>query len=298
MMVASVLQAWLQAAPILAAEFTMDSARVAADKGDARAQYFLGKHYSKGDGVPRDDARAAGYLRQSAEQGYAFAQNDLGALYAQGLGVAQDYPEAARWFRKAALQGDPLAQYSLGLAYEQGRGVPKDLPEALKWYLQAADKNQLDALLALGEIHMVGGNGIKIDFPASRRWFKKAAAQGSVSALNSLAFLYGAGAPGLDQNIRRAQDYYRQAAEKNDATGQYNLGRFCLEISGAKHDPVEAYKWFYLAFGNGEGLANRYLHELDGSLKSPFPVLTAEQINEAIRQARAFQKSFKNKSAK
>ena len=63
--------------------FTVDSARIAAGKGDPKAQYFLGHLYEKGKGVTQDYALAAGYLRQSAVQGCAEAQNDLGACYAR-----------------------------------------------------------------------------------------------------------------------------------------------------------------------------------------------------------------------
>src|SRR5580658_6337461 len=125
----------IQAAPLHAAdEFTLDTAQSAAAKGDAKAEYFLARHYAKGDGVPQDYSKAAEYMRQAAEQDYAFAQNDLGAFYAKGLGVRQDYQEAAKWYLKAAGQGDALAQYSLGLIYSEGRGVPVNMPESLKWY--------------------------------------------------------------------------------------------------------------------------------------------------------------------
>ena len=46
----------------------------AAEKGDARAEYELAQCYTRGDGVTRDYAKAAEYLRKSADQGYAPAQ--------------------------------------------------------------------------------------------------------------------------------------------------------------------------------------------------------------------------------
>src|SRR5208337_3044821 len=61
-----------------AEEFTLETAQTAAAKGDPKAEYFLGKQYAHGNGVPQDYAKAAEYFRQAATQGYAFAQNDLG----------------------------------------------------------------------------------------------------------------------------------------------------------------------------------------------------------------------------
>jgi TPR repeat protein len=101
-------------------EFTIETAQVGAEKGDAKALYFLAKRYSKGESVPRDDVKAAQYMRQAAELGHPFAQNDLGSLYAKGLGVKQDFSEAAKWYGKAASQGDSLAQFSTGRIYSQG----------------------------------------------------------------------------------------------------------------------------------------------------------------------------------
>ena len=94
---------WAQPVPLSAMdEFTLETAPAAAEKGDRKAQYWLAKHYAKGEGVKQDYFKAAEYLHQAADGGYAWAQNDLGAAYANGLGVKQDYAEAATWYRKAA----------------------------------------------------------------------------------------------------------------------------------------------------------------------------------------------------
>jgi TPR repeat protein len=275
-------------------EFTLDTARLAAENGDAQAQYFLGRLYAKGDGVPKDYAKAAEYFRQSAAQGYAWAQNNLGAFYAQGLGVPQDYSEAVKWFRKAADQGDPLAQCSLGLSYSLGRGVPTNITEALKWYQLAAAQNQPDALLALGGLYL-GGRGIPADHIEARKWLEKAAAQNCADAYNDLGLIYEQGGAGLNKNMGQALKYYRLAAEKGVGKGQMNLGRMYLYGFGVPKDFIEAYKWFYLAYRNGGGIARHYMDELNGTVAygdvtgNP---LTFEQIQEAVRRAKEFQNSL------
>ena len=109
------------------------------EKGDAQAQYVLGKSYVNGKGVPQDYVRGAELLRQAADQGNAAAQNDLGTLYALGHGVTNDPATANQSFIKAAGQGDALAQYNLGCSYELGRGVASnDLPKAIACFRQAA----------------------------------------------------------------------------------------------------------------------------------------------------------------
>ncbi len=114
------------------------SSRKAAEPGDAKAQYKLGRSYYNGQGVPQDYAQAANWFRKGAERGYAPAQNGLGASYYLGRGVPQDDAQAAAWWRKAAEQGYADTQYKLGALYVNGRGVPQDYVEAYFWLGVAA----------------------------------------------------------------------------------------------------------------------------------------------------------------
>ena len=279
---------------------TRESARAAATNNDAPAEYFLARCYAKGTGVPRDFVQAAEYMRQAAEQGLAAAQNDLGAFYARGRGVKQDYAEAARWYRRAAEQGDALAEYSLGRSLLEGRGVPTNIMEGLQWYQKAAAQNQPDALLALGDIYLNGSGGIQVDRQAAAVWFEKAVAQGRLDALNSLGFIYEQQSAGSDgaANLARAVNYYREAAEKGDARGQMNLGRMYFAGFGVKSDPVEAYKWFYLAAQNGEGIADHYLKLLNGADPLTKQPMTPEQTAAAVQRANDFLKDHPKKIGK
>ena len=105
-----------------------------ADQGHAGAQYNLGLMYASGEGVPEDDAEAAGWFRLAADQGDADAQFFLGAMYADGEGVVEDDAEAAGWFRLAADQGDADAQFFLGAMYADGEGVLQDNVTAHMWF--------------------------------------------------------------------------------------------------------------------------------------------------------------------
>ena len=73
----------------------------AAQRGDAKAQTYVGEIYEKGLGVPPDYGAAAQWYRKAAEQGYAPAALSLGVLYENGLGVARDPKQAAQWYSRA-----------------------------------------------------------------------------------------------------------------------------------------------------------------------------------------------------
>jgi uncharacterized protein len=120
--------------------------RAGADKGDAKAQYELGRAFFSGTlSVAKDEAEAVKWFRKAAEQNVADAQYNLGVCYANGQGVTEDDAESVKWFRKAAEQNLADAQYNLGVCYDSGEGVAKDEVEAYKWWLLAAGQGNDDA---------------------------------------------------------------------------------------------------------------------------------------------------------
>ena len=70
--------------------------------------------YEAGDGVGKDEAKAAELYRKAAVQEYAEAQNKLGECYDYGSGVAVDENEAEKWYQKAAENGNETAMLNLG----------------------------------------------------------------------------------------------------------------------------------------------------------------------------------------
>jgi uncharacterized protein len=268
-------------------QFTLETAQAAAENGDAKAEYFLGKQYSNGNGVPKDYAKAAEYFRKAAEQGLAAAQNDLGAFYAKGWGVKQDYQEAARWYFKAGEQGDDLAEFSLGRIYAEGRGVFKDPQEALKWYRKAAEQNQPEALATLGDLYMFGGDGVLPNDSEALKYYTNAVAHGRFDCLNSLGLVYQR-SESIPGHLDLALKCFREAAAKNDGRAQANLGLMYRDGRGVQKDLMEAYKWFLLAERRGSPIARHYLSELtaaDPLARSTNNFLTPEQVAEATRRA-------------
>jgi TPR repeat protein len=88
---------------------------LAAEQGDAMAQFNLGLMYANGDGVAADPVEAVKWYRLSAEQGNARAQVHLGIMYAEGKGVAQDDVQTLAWWKLAAAQGVVQAAKNIGI---------------------------------------------------------------------------------------------------------------------------------------------------------------------------------------
>ncbi len=83
--------------------------QILADRGNARAQFFLGEMYLSGNGVKQDYAQALNFAHAAAQQGSAEAQYTLGGMYERGQGVPQDNVQALMWYSLRASSGDEPA---------------------------------------------------------------------------------------------------------------------------------------------------------------------------------------------
>jgi TPR repeat protein len=158
------------------------SLRLAAEAGDAEAQFKLGRMYFDGDRVEKDYHEAAEWIHQAAWQSHVLAQAFLGWMYYDGAGVEKNDHEAVEWYRKAAERGDVSAQFSLGRMYYFGEGiVVKNHRKAVEWYSRAAEQGDADAQFNLGMMYYFG-QGVERSDRWARAWIRKAAAQNHVIA--------------------------------------------------------------------------------------------------------------------
>ena len=100
--------------------------RPLAERGNAEAQWLVGRMYNHGHGVQQSFVQAALWYRKAAEQGYDAAQGVLGLMYYAGNGVPQNYAEAMKWTLMAAKQGNGPAQSVVADFYKFGWGVPQN----------------------------------------------------------------------------------------------------------------------------------------------------------------------------
>src|SRR5438093_798581 len=74
--------------------------------------------YSRSSSAELDD------LQEAAAKGDANAQFELGRRYEDGRGVPKNATAAVEWWTKAATQGHSGAQFGLGVMYATGQGAP------------------------------------------------------------------------------------------------------------------------------------------------------------------------------
>ncbi|MBO7580440.1 MAG: sel1 repeat family protein [Bacteroidaceae bacterium] len=104
----------------------LDSAVI---KKEATENYEKGNKYWKA----KEWDKALTYYNMAAEGGNAEAQYLLGLLCIEGKRMLQDYNKAIEWLEKAGLQGHKDAQRNLASIFYQGKIVPKDIEMAEFW---------------------------------------------------------------------------------------------------------------------------------------------------------------------
>lgn len=224
-----------------------DSADRPAGTPDAPEQRMAaGKHFSENT-VSQDHGAPDQGIQSAAESGDAAAQYRLGLMYEEGKGVRQDDASALRWYRKSAVQGNPDAQYRLGRIYEEGKGISQDNSFALRWYRKSAGQGNSDAEYSLGMMYEKG-QGVGQDNEQAARWYSVSADHGNPDAKERLK--------------ERKWDLLVRASLKNDSDAQYELGRMCLDSSGAEHYEEDAAKWFLKAAEHGNAGAQYILGQL------------------------------------
>jgi TPR repeat protein len=167
------------------AESEFERQKQLAEKGDVKAQEYMGLCYSVAAGqevhlgtnsnlANQYYVKAIEWYRMAADQGSAQGQFFLGYCYSGGKGVAQDFSEAIRWYRKSTDQNYAAAQKSLGDCYFLGQGVTKDEVEAVKWYLKAAEQGDFFSQDKLGAIY-ANGYGVETNLVQAAKWYSLAA---------------------------------------------------------------------------------------------------------------------------
>ena len=123
----------------------------AAEAGQARTQYALGKIYRDGQGVEKDVQKAVELFTLAAMQGNSFAAFALGKMYlSDDPALSRNVAAALKWITNAAEHGNQFAQYYLGKLLLKGTDdISQDTNSALRWLLASVEQGNVHAEYAL-----------------------------------------------------------------------------------------------------------------------------------------------------
>ncbi len=211
-----------------------------AEKGDASAQFELGRRYANGDGVAEDKAEAMKWYRMAAEQGNADAQCGLGLLYRD-----RDPQEEGKWLLLAAKQGHEDAQIALCVK-KTGVDVPEDR-DLEKIFIAQAETGDSHEMYCMGRYYLDGVSGVPKNLAKAKEWMTKAAELGHRDAQYAMGNFYRVEDP------KEAQKWYLKAAEQGHAQAQIDLAQLYCE--GDMYDDKESQKWLIKAAQQGDRIA-------------------------------------------
>ncbi|MBQ8096175.1 MAG: sel1 repeat family protein [Prevotella sp.] len=111
----------------------------------------------------KDYVAALAKLKPAAERGQKKAQYRVGRCYDKGHGVEENNQEAMKWYKKSADQGYYKAEYQMARACLKGKGGLKvDEKKALSWVKKAVGGKKHGAEM-LKEIKEGAAEGDKTD---------------------------------------------------------------------------------------------------------------------------------------
>ena len=130
----------------------------------------LGKMYTDGGVVPKDEEKANQLISASVATGY------LPALFYKGelASKKNDIQQAKEWYTKAAISHYIPAEMALSRLYTQEKGPLFNPNLGFVWMMKAAQNGSSEAQLAVAQMYK-NGKGIDINENLAKEWQQKAA---------------------------------------------------------------------------------------------------------------------------
>lgn len=259
--------------PMLNRSRAVELYELGASLGNETAQFRMGSLYATGAlGVPQDQVKMALHYYFAAIGGSMEAQMALGFRHSMGLGVPRDCKTAVLYYELAANKAaDQIETIGVGplnerdrvsldkksYSYTGNRAVRSEDEEVVDYYKHAAEKGDVPALVALGQIYFYGARGVERDHQVAAKFFQRAAATGEPLAQTSLAHMLVKGMA-VKQDLRAAFGNFSAAAEAGSAAGMNGLGFMYLYGLHVEQDRERAQKFFNDAaeMGNAEAYYN------------------------------------------
>lgn len=192
----------------------------------------------------------AATLEQLARKGDAGAQYLLGKQYLDGTRGKQDYAKAEDWFSRAAEKGHPGAIYGLAWVLASKAVTLSDEIRVAKLYRTAADQGIPGAQYDLAMYILNGKAGLEMNHETATDLLKKAADQNFVKAMTKLISMANKGQYPRDKGSIILYGL-EQLAKKNHAAAQYAMGTIHEKGLIVPTDPQKALEWYKTAGGNG-----------------------------------------------
>lgn len=231
--------------------------RLAAESGNEFSQIELGKAYSDGVLLTRNEKLAFKYLSSAQAKNKKIASCLLGDCYLRGIGVEKNPTKAYELYKTSSQLGDARGALMAGRMSELGIGCVKDMTAALKLYKKANDGSCTQAAYYLALAYQTG-NGVSADAEAALSiystipWFASAQCR-----MGEIYLTKGSG----DENLKKAMNHFSIAANNRSAEGFRKLGQLLLEKTSEKTNRAKAISYLCCAKLLGDNIATLELRK-------------------------------------
>ncbi len=200
----------------------------AAEEKDPVGAFFVGWYFASGKGVVKSKDSALKYYKIAADRGIILAQICYADTILQSIknsknakDMEEKHDAILKYLSIASESGSAIASSKLGEFYLLQKNSRE---QALRYYIIAAEKNDPDALRALGRFYE-DGDLLEKSITNAEKCYLKAAALAEPTAYFELGKLYEAN-PALCRHHKVvAAYYYRIGAELEDFRAQYEIAR-------------------------------------------------------------------------
>ncbi len=206
---------------------------VAAEKGNAEAQLYMGDNLDYDDNI-----KAVEWYKKAAAQGLDEACEKLGDIYNYGREfgsnkIEPDATQALKWYTPLAEKGNIEVQKTLALMCSLDLD---DEEAAIKWYEKAAQTGDTEAISWL-----VMHYDAEDDTQNAVKWCKTAAEAGDAEHMYELGRLYEFAEP---SDMENAVLWYRKAADNGYRKANVKLALLYMEGDGVEKDQRKAFEMF------------------------------------------------------
>lgn len=237
---------------------------IAAEMGDADAQFYLADCYNNGEGVEKDVDTAIDWYARAADNGRSDAWTDLGHIADE----REHYKLAAQMYLRAVELGEKGPKPFLGILYKYRRPV-NDFRLSSRWLREAMEDNKVvnDIFYFNWGQNLEFGLGVDPDVEEAKRWYRKTAGhEDAQQALAELERIYSA--PGTPHDWQQ-----NGVAAWNRVYEAWESGRGAeYGLKNMRDDRDEAVRWWIRAAEAGNTRAMIDLAEFFGRGRSYRPL--------------------------
>jgi uncharacterized protein len=214
---------------------------VAAARGNAKAQYEVGRCYAEGKGVSKDERKAAELFELAVKQEHLEAHWELAGLFLGGSEVERNPQRAAALLTVSASRDHIPSQAMLGIMFRVGQGVLQDYNYAFKWLTKAAAMLDETAMGQLGLMYF-NDEGVPRDFVKAHMYINLAASTSESNAGEWASMRDKTARKMKPEQVRIAQAAAKHFKERADRAWRDELQKRSSTISKSATETVSPTK--------------------------------------------------------